>query len=172
MYVQRVHWFVSELSYLLPVLRVRPQMFGQMVRPHELLGALGALEPFLAGVGPSMALQFIRASEAFATEHPVADERSLPSVPPQMGSEMRRLSVHLIATGDMADVLLFSIGAAIWHDAIRTRAGDPADPRLDVLVAVHVDVDVHGRLTRRRLKRHRRGGHTYRGRRCRGFCIT
>lgn len=171
--VQRVHGRFSELSYLLPVLRVRPEMLRQMVRSHELLRALRALEPLLAGVSSSMPLQLVRPGEALAAEHPVADERPLARVPAEMGSKMRSLAVHLVTAGDVADVLFLPVGAAIRHDAVGTRARDPPHPRLDFRVAVvHVDVDIHGRLTRRRLERHRRRRHTNRGRRCRGFSIT
>ena len=64
-------------------------------------------------------------SEAFATR--VADERLLPSVPPEVSPEVRCLSIHLGTVWIMADVFLrgaisvaclsFSSAGAVWAGA-------------------------------------------------------
>ena len=83
-------------------------VLGQVVGAHELLGALGALEALLARVRPAVSLELVRAGEPLAAEYPVADEGTLSVVPPEVGPEVRRLAVHLVAAGEVADVLLLS----------------------------------------------------------------
>lgn len=51
-----------------------------------------------------MSLQLIGPSEPFATEKPVADKRPLAGVPSQMRLEVRRLSIHFTAAGNVAAV--------------------------------------------------------------------
>ena len=56
-----------------------------------------------------MSLEFIRASEAFAAEQPVAHEGSFTSMPSQVSPQVRCLPVDLSAVLDVADVhLLFA----------------------------------------------------------------
>lgn len=73
-------------SHLLAVLRVCPQVLRQMVRPHELLGALRALKSFLACMGSTVTLKLVRSSESLAAENPITDKRALAGVPTEMGS--------------------------------------------------------------------------------------
>lgn len=94
-------------------------VLGQVVRAHELLGALRALEPLFPGVGAPVALQLVRPRELLAAERPAADERPLARVPPQVGPQVRRLAVHLAAARDMADVL-----ALPRHVAVPALSGD------------------------------------------------
>lgn len=93
---------------LLPVPVVRFHVFGQVIRPHEPLVADGTGESLLARVRPEVALQLVGPGEPLAAKEPVADERPLAGVPPQMGLQMRRLPVHLPASRYVAavDVLL------------------------------------------------------------------
>lgn len=84
--------------------RVRFDVLAQMVTPHKALVAHRASEPFLAGVGAEVSLQLIGPSEPFATKKPVADKRPLAGVPSQMRFEVRCLSVHFTAAGNVAAV--------------------------------------------------------------------
>lgn len=84
--------------------RVRFDVLAQVVAPHEALVAHRAREPFLAGVGAEVSLQLVGPSEPFSAEKPVADKRPLAGVPPQMRLEVRGLSVHFPAAGDVAAV--------------------------------------------------------------------
>lgn len=63
-------------------------------------------------MGALVPLQLIRAGEALATEGPGADERPLARVPAQVGAQMGRLAVDLVAAGNVADVLLLLAGVA------------------------------------------------------------
>lgn len=63
-------------------------------------------------MGALVSLQLVGAGEALATEGPGADERPLARVPAQMGAQVGRLAVDLVAAGDVADVLLFLAGVA------------------------------------------------------------
>lgn len=65
-----------------------------------------------------MSLQFVAACEPLATKHPAADKRSLPRVPAQVCSQVRRLPVHFPAAHNVADVLLLltSAGSAGKRD--------------------------------------------------------
>lgn len=122
----------------LPVL-MRPNVLREMVTSHETFVAFQTLESFLACVRPSMPLQLIGPGEALPTKQPIADKWSLSSVPPQVGSQMRRLAIDFIATWNVTDVLLlfvlstspFSI-AAVW-----TSAGNsPQSPYHRLIVCV------------------------------------
>lgn len=84
--------------------RVRLDVLAQVVAAHEALVAHRAREPFLAGVRAQVSLQLVGASEAFPAEKPVADERPLAGVPPQVRLQVGRLPVHLPAAGDVAAV--------------------------------------------------------------------
>lgn len=57
---------------------VGPDVLGQVIAAHELLVALRALEPFLAGVSSSMSLQLVGSRKSFPTVHPRTDEGSFP----------------------------------------------------------------------------------------------
>ena len=59
-----------------------------------------------------VALELVGACEALATEGPAANERPLPRVPAQVGSEVGRLAVDLVAARDVADVL-FLLGGVV-----------------------------------------------------------
>lgn len=83
---------------------VRTCVLVQMVAPHELLLAERTREPFVAGVRPHVTLQFVRAQETLAAVQPAARERSFAGVPAQVCLEVRRLVVHLAATGDVTAV--------------------------------------------------------------------
>lgn len=84
--------------------RVCFDVLAQMVTAHKALVTHRAREPFLAGVRAKVSLQLIGPSEPFATEKPVADKRPLSGVPPQMRFEVRSLSVHFTAAGNVAAV--------------------------------------------------------------------
>ncbi|CAD6234388.1 GSCOCG00001879001-RA-CDS [Cotesia congregata] len=60
----------------------------EMVAAHEPLVADRAGESLFSGVGSKVPLQLIRTCEPLATEKPVANKRSLTSVPPQVGLQM------------------------------------------------------------------------------------
>lgn len=89
---------------------VRADVLGQVVGAHEPLAAVLALEPLLARVRPSVALQFVGAREAFRAHVPVAAERLVAGVAAQVGPEMRRLAVGLVA--DVADVQAGSLAVS------------------------------------------------------------
>lgn len=62
-----------------------------------------------------MTLEFVRTCEPLAAEGPAADEGPLARVPAEVGSEVRRLAVDLVAARDVADVLLLLRGVvAVW----------------------------------------------------------
>lgn len=109
-------------------LAVGPDVLGQVIAAHELLVALRTLEALLAGVRPPVPLQLIRPGEPFAAVHPRADEGPFTRMPPQVGPQMGRLAVHLVASADVANVLLlpirrtFALRFTVW-----TGAGNPAD---------------------------------------------
>lgn len=84
--------------------RVRFDVLAQMVTPHKALVTNRASKPFLTGVGAEVSLELIGPSEPFATEKPVADKRPLAGVPSQMCFEVRCLSVHFTAAGNVAAV--------------------------------------------------------------------
>lgn len=90
----------------------------------------------------SMSLQLIGSSESLSAEHPVTDERPLAGVPSQMRPEMRSLSIHFVASGDVTNVLLLPVGASIRHDAIGTCTSNATYSRLYILITAHIDVDV------------------------------
>lgn len=66
----------------------------------------------LTCVGALVPLELIRAGEALATEGPGADKRPLARVPAQVGAQVGRLAVDLVAAGNVADVLLLLAGVA------------------------------------------------------------
>ena len=61
---------------------------------------------------PLVALELVGACEALATEGPAADERPLPRVPAEVGSEVGGLAVNLVAARDVTDVL-FLLGGVV-----------------------------------------------------------
>jgi len=75
-------------------------------------------------VCPLVTLEFVGACEPLAAEGPAADEGPLARVPAEVGSEVRRLAVDLVAARDVADVLLLLRGVvAVWSGgAERERA--------------------------------------------------
>ena len=85
-------------------LKVSLCVFRQVVGTHEPFVALGTGEPLLACVGPKVPLQLVGPGEALAAEKPVADERSLPSVPAKVRLQVACLPVHLAAPRDVAVV--------------------------------------------------------------------
>lgn len=87
-------------------------VLAEVVGAHEALVADGAGEAFLARVSAQMPLQLVGPGEPPAAEEPVADERPLACMPPQVRLEVRRLAVHLPAARDVArvDVLLAQVG--------------------------------------------------------------
>lgn len=58
-----------------------------------------------------VSLQLVAACEPLAAKHPAADKRSLPRVPAQVCSQVRRLPVHFPAAHNVADVLLLLASA-------------------------------------------------------------
>lgn len=80
-------------------------VFRQVIGAHELLGALRTLEALLAGVGSAVSLQLVGPRELLAAEYPTAYERSLARVPSQVSPQVARLPIHLVAPGDVTDVL-------------------------------------------------------------------
>lgn len=73
-------------TYNVFVLVVRANVLGQMIAAHESFRALGTVESLVAGVGASMALQFIGACELLAAELPLAHVRPFAGVPAQMSA--------------------------------------------------------------------------------------
>ena len=53
-----------------------------------------------------MPLQLVGAREALAAEQPVADERPLAGMPPEVRLQVARLPVHLAAAGYVAAIVL------------------------------------------------------------------
>ena len=93
-----------------------------MIRSHELLVALRTQEPFLSRVSPSMPLKLVRPGEPLSAEGPVANERPLAAVPTEVGSQVRRLPVDLVAARDVADVLLLA-RLAVRIPSVKTNKG-------------------------------------------------
>lgn len=79
-------------------------VFSQMVATHETLVAYWARKAFLTRVRTQMPLQFVGASEALATEQPIADKWPFAGVPAQMSLQMTGFTIHFAATGNMATV--------------------------------------------------------------------
>ena len=102
--VTRVGVAVAPLFAPPPAGRVRFDVLAQVVAPHKALVAHGTREPLLAGVRAQVSLQLVRPREPLAAEEPVAHERPLAGVPPQVRLQVRRLAVHLAAPGDVAAV--------------------------------------------------------------------
>ena len=82
-------------------LRVRPEVFSQVIAAREPFLADVAEKALLARVRAQMTLQLVGTRETFAAQQPVADERTLARVPVEMGLEVRRLAVHLQAKSDL-----------------------------------------------------------------------
>lgn len=70
----------------------------------------------------------------------------LTCVPTQMGSQVRRFAVDLVASGYVANVLALPVRMAFALGAVGTRAGDTFEARLRVEAVVDVNVDVDRRL--------------------------
>jgi len=102
---------------------VRLDVLGQVIAAHKLLVALAALEPLLARVRPSVALQLIGAREAFAAKHPGADKWPLAGVPAEVSPQMGGLAVNLLAAGDVADVLALLVRVLLAIGAVGASAG-------------------------------------------------
>ena len=83
---------------------VRLHVLAQVITAHEALAAYVTREPFLARVSPYVPLELVGSREPFAAEQPVTDERALPRVPAKVRLQVRRLVVHLAATGNVARV--------------------------------------------------------------------
>lgn len=79
-------------------------MFRQVIRPHESLGANRAGESLFSRMRSEVPLQLVGSGESLPAEQPVAHERSLACMPPQMSLEMRSFPVHFITAWIMADV--------------------------------------------------------------------
>lgn len=75
------------------------QMFGQMVGPGELLLAEFAGIRFYPGVRSLVTRQFVGSREPPAAPRPVARERLLTCMSPQVRLQVRALAVHLVAPG-------------------------------------------------------------------------
>lgn len=60
-------------------------------------------------------LKFVWSGESLSAEEPVANERSFSRMPPQVRSEVRRLSVNLVASGNVTNVLLFATATPITN---------------------------------------------------------
>lgn len=60
----------------------------------------------LTRVCPPVSLELVAPGESLPAEHPVADKGSLTAVPAEVGSQVRRLSVHLATASDVAYMLL------------------------------------------------------------------
>lgn len=84
-------------------------VFGQVVGAHETFAAFGARETLLARVRSQVALQFVGSREALAAEEPLAAERALAGVPPQMRLQVRCLTVDFAAARHVAQVLLLFV---------------------------------------------------------------
>lgn len=86
--------------------RVPPGVFRQVVAPHEALVAQRAVEALLARVRAVVARQLVRPGELLAAVGPGTLEGALPGVDPQVGFEVGRLFVHLPAAREGAAVPL------------------------------------------------------------------
>lgn len=60
----------------------------------------------LTRVCPPVSLELVAPGESLPAEHPVADKGSLSAVPAEVGSQVRRLPVHLPTASDVAYMLL------------------------------------------------------------------
>ncbi len=87
---------------------MRPDVLGKVVRAHELLVTVWALEALLPCVSAPVPLQLIGACKALPAVEPVADKGALARVPSQVSAQVRCLAVHLAAAGDVANVLLLA----------------------------------------------------------------
>ena len=84
-----------------------------------------------------MSLKLVRPGESLPTEDPVADERSLPTVPPEVGPEVGSFTVDLVTAGDVTNVL-FLPGSSVRPApvdslpvlAVGAGAGHAPQPRL------------------------------------------
>ena len=72
----------------LPVLAVSLDVLREVVRPHEPLVADRARESLLSGVRSKVSLQLVGPGKTFPAKQPVANERSLPGVPPQVSFQV------------------------------------------------------------------------------------
>lgn len=104
-------------------------MLRQVVAPHEAFLTLVTLEALVSCVRPGVPLQLVAACETFPAEHPVADERPLAGVQPDVSSEQRCFPECLLTAGDVADVLplphlpgplvcVFTVGAGARHTSL------------------------------------------------------
>lgn len=100
---------------------VNLRVLVQMITAHESLSADAALVLLFSGVSPQVTLQFVRPTEPPAAVQPVADERPVPRVPAQVRLQMRRLAVHLSASGDVAVVVC--AGPVSRRVGLRDREG-------------------------------------------------
>jgi len=101
-------------------------VFRQVVTPHEPLAAVRANKALLPSVSPQVSLQLIRPGETLATEQPVAHERPLPRVPPQVRFEVRSFPVNFPAAGYVTYVLLLLPRLVAGRG--RLAVGTPAPP--------------------------------------------
>ena len=113
-----------------------PEVLAVVVGAHEALVALCALEALLARVRAHVALQLVGARERPAAERPLARERPLAGVLPQVGLEVGRLAVHFAAAGHVAHVLPL-LAAAVVAVAAVLAVGAAAS-----LAATHVRLDL------------------------------
>lgn len=93
-----------------------------------------------------MSLQLIGPRKSLSAKRPIAHERPFARVPPEMGSQMRRLSIDLVASGHMTNMLLLPIAASVRHYTIGACTRNATHSRLDILVAAHIYVDIYRRL--------------------------
>lgn len=98
-------------------------VLGEVIGPHEALVAHGAGEPFLPRVRPQVPLQFVRPGEPLAAKQPIAHERALACVPPQMRLQVRRFPIHLTASWYVTTVYIFLAQVDTrWAQALRLLA--------------------------------------------------
>lgn len=103
------------------------EVLRQVVAAHKAPQALSALEALLPCVGALVPLQLVRAREALSAKEPLANEGPLAGVPAQVGSQVGRLPVHLVAARYVADVLpaLVLAAPAFPLSAVWTGARHP-----------------------------------------------
>lgn len=109
-------------------------MLGEVVAAHETAEAHGAGEPFLTGVGPTVARKLIGARESPLASFPLTFERFLTCVCPHVGLEVGALEVGLATVLVRANVAPrarhFSLrrGASLLYRCTPRCGGDGCKP--------------------------------------------
>lgn len=107
-------------------------MLAQVVAAHKPLVAHRTREALLTGVRAQVPLELVGARKPLAAEQPIAHERPLTSVPPQVRLQVRRFAIHLTTARDVAAMQAFPPQAGARRSqsfsllAVRAVAGGSA----------------------------------------------